>query len=85
MYWVELADGTRYAADWCGASQGILNVMIAQETTVLVLAQAFSDADATARIIFEHDGTRQDYYGFRHLAGILEQGGNRMLIQLRGV
>ena len=81
MYYIELANGVRYIVDWCGAASGVLNIAITYKHTVLELAQMFSNAEATASIIFHYGQNADTHEGYTHL--ILVQENDGMLVQLR--
>lgn len=76
---IRLNDGTVHEVVWCGATGGTLTAMVTDLHTVLEAASAFSDADATAVIVFEYGpGMTETHEGYTRLVSVTiddDQGG----------
>ena len=86
MYQLTLNDGTAYAVDWCSGDGLVLCAQIIDpEITLVALAEKFSDANATQRIVFDYHAGQKTYDGYTHLIMVQDQrwqsGG--LLAQLR--
>ena len=70
MRTLTLNNGTVYETPWCGVAQGILTAVIGGNPTVMELAVAFSDAEATARMVFRYGENEDVFEGFTRLLSV---------------
>lgn len=85
MYQIILADGTEFAADWCGAAGGVLNARIRTETGFAELAAIFSRAEATMDIAFSYGDMTDVFTGYTQPILLQDQRwqDSGVLVQLR--
>lgn len=86
MYTIKLNNGAEYAIKWCGVSSGILISELMNSTMTMVeVATAFSDAEATGKITYQYGEMTDVYEGYTQLILVQDQrwqsGG--IMIQLR--
>lgn len=70
---IKLNNGATHSAVWCGASDGVFHVELADANDILLTASEFSDTDATAKIteIPDLSPTAQTIYeGYTDLLGV---------------
>ena len=86
MYTIKLANGAEYPVKWCGMSSGILIAELMNNTMTMVeVATAFSDAEATATITYQYGEMTDVYEGYTQLILVQDQRwqGGGIMIQLR--
>lgn len=81
---ITLNDGTEYTVQSCGESDGYLVIRLENGVSVLALAQTFSDAEKTKRIIRTIGSEEIVHEGFTELEVILHHIiGNTYTVELR--
>lgn len=66
MRTLELANGTVFDCDWCGAADGMLTANLISQTDLLPVVEAFSDP-ANTRCLTFHAGEDQTFCGYTRL------------------
>ena len=70
MRTLTLNNGTVYETPWCGVAQGILTAAISGGHGVAELAVAFSDPEATARMVFQYGEDEDVFEGYTRLLSV---------------
>ena len=64
MRTIVLADGTTYNCEWCSNMDGLLDMNLYTDASVIELVAAFGDPDKTARIELRYGDVVKVYEGY---------------------